>query len=596
MHVHHTLNRSMLFSALALALAGCGSGGDADRRVNTQLAGNDLAAPVAMSEQDMINEISSTLQACSYDGSPVRVDPQGMTGGDPGAGAQVVAEIMKYTGLPQNFDVMPHPDVPNAAAVILVGDDKLPRRVIAYNEKFMAEVRSATDNNDWAPVSIMAHEIAHHLSGHTIQPGGSQPPTELEADKFSGFVLYKMGAVLADAQKAMNTLVPETDGPTHPGRSKRVSAIEDGWKQACTQQSGDCGGLIATGAKAPAQTPATSGADAPTAAQTPAVASNANTTPTLTGSGSGSGSGSGTTTTSSAPVAATVALDVLPAPDAKATPSKFGKFVIDELGVLDPATRARVEKTMYDHAAQHQVEIVTIVAKDLHGMSADDYAHAMMRQLRVGKLDVGNGAVLVAAPNEKQVGVAMGPGIMLEMRDYVDLEKERLMGFIDIGLPYCKGQCNADQTELLAEAAEHIAYNVASWDFNIRFQNLPELMAKFDEVSNAQMDGQDIEPDQNPTWRKITRIEGKLISRNAAAGEQAKWFNDVHAEIVGPAMHVRSADGRNLLIYADPRTEKLMTGKLEEGKSYVFIAREASLSQNPEDTLSFDMLSFDAAR
>ena len=32
------------------------------------------------------------------------------------------------------------------------------------------------------------------------------------------------------------------------------------------------------------------------------------------------------------------------------------------------------------------------------------------------------------------------------------------------------------------------------------------------------------------------------------------------------------------------------------GHDYVFIAREASLSMNPEDTLSFDLLSFDEAQ
>jgi hypothetical protein len=577
MHLHPSLKHSMLFSALALALAGCGGGGDPDARVNTRLAGNDGAAPVAMNEQDMINEISSSLQACSYDGAPVRVDPQGMSGGDPGAGAQVVAEIMKYTGLPQNFEVMPHPDVPNAAAVILIGDDRLPHRVIAYNEKFMADVRAATASNDWAPVSIMAHEIGHHLSGHTMQPGGSQPPTELEADKFSGFVLYKMGAVLADAQKAMNTLVPETDGPTHPGRSKRVRAIEEGWKQACTQQSSDCGGMIAAAAATATQAPAGPALQPEGAAVSPV------------------GDGD-TTATTSAPLVSAGNIDLLPLPDAAATPGKFGKFVIDELGVLDPATRTRVEKDMYDLADRHQVEIVTIVAKSLHGMDPDDYAHAMMRQLRVGKLDVGNGAVLVAAPNENKVGVAMGAGVMLEMRDYIDLEKDRLMGFIDIGLPYCKGICNADQTELLTSAAEHIAHDVGAWDFNIRFQSLAELLARFDEIATARMNGQETDPDQDPTWRKITRIEGRLVSRDPASGDQAKWLNDVHAQSVGPAMQVRSTDGRNLLIYADPKTESLMTAKLEEGKSYVFIARESSLSQNPDDTLSFDLLSFDATR
>lgn len=579
-----SMPQTLLSSALALALAGCGGGADSTAPANNTLAANDTPK-AAMSEDEMIDELASRLQACSYDGSPVTVNARGMASGQSGAGAQVVADIMKYTGLPQNFDVMPHPDVPNAAAVILIGEDKLPHRVIAYNEQFMASVRSATANNDWAPISIMAHEIGHHLSGHTIQPGGSQPPTELEADKFSGFVLYKMGAVLADAQKAMNTLVPEADGPTHPGRGKRVRAIADGWEQACSQQAGDCSGTVAVAKQelTPVSTPIDQ--------QKPVVASSGNDKPADFPTFP---SGSDKPADTSKPIAANAGADVLPAPDANAIPSKFGKFVIDELGVLDATTRANFEKQMFDLAANHQVELVTIVAKSLHGLSADDYAYAMLRQLRVGKLDVGNGAVFVIAPNEKQAGVAMGAGVMLEMRDYIDLEKDRLNSFVEIGLPYCKAGCNDGQSEMVFAAADHVAHSVAHWDFTIRYQSLGELMAKFVETEKARMDGADIEPEQDPTWRKITRIEGKLVSRAVAGGDQAKWINEPHAESVGAPMHVQTTDGRNLLIYADAHVEKMMTGKLVEGQSYVFIAREASLSQNPKDTLSFDLLSFDA--
>ena len=582
------LKRTLLCTAMTLALAACG-GSDGAAPNGQTLAANDAAPRAAMSEAAMIDEIASQLQACSYDGSPVKVDAHGMASGRDGAGQQVVAEIMKYTGLPQNFDVLPHPQVPNAAAVILVGDDKLPHRVIAYNEKFMADVQKATANNNWAPISIMAHEVGHHLSGHTIQPGGSQPPTELEADKFSGYVLYKMGALLADAQKAMNTLVPEADGPTHPGRGKRVNAIAEGWEQACAQQGGDCSGTVAP-PTAPTRPPA-----ADTIAQnTPAATTPAATAPTDAPAFPTFPS-MGDDAPKTATVAAKGPIDVLPKPDAHAIPSKFGKFVIDEVGVLDAATRAAFEQQMYDLAARHQVEIVTIIAKHLHGMSGDDYAYAMMRQLRVGKLDVGNGAVLVAAPNEGQVGIAMGPGIMLEMGDYIDLEKDRLKAFMDIGLPYCKGACNDGQTEMVLDAANHIAHDVSHWDFQLRYQNLGELMAKYEEVSVARMNGQDIEPDQDPTWRKIVRIEGRVQSRDPASSGQEKWINEIRQQRVGPPVHVTTADGRNLLVYVNPHTEGLMTSKLEEGKSYLFIAREASLSQNPQDTMSFDLLSYDLA-
>jgi len=563
------LRRSLLASALALALAGCG-GDSTPGAAGPALASNDAAPAGAMNEAALADAVASELKACSYDGEPVAIDAAAMATGSDGAGDRVVSEIMKYTGLPQNFDVLANAQVPNAAAVILVGDDQLPHRVIAYNEKFMADVLTATANDDWGPVSIMAHEVAHHLSGHTIQPGGSQPPTELEADKFSGYVLYKMGAALADAQRALNALVPVADGPTHPGRARRVQAVAEGWEQACEQVGGDCSG----------------NAHALAPARDPVVAKHEDVAPTTTAA---DGLPALTTGTASVATAAHGHLDVLPAPDANAIPAKFGKFVIDEVGLLDPATRAAFEKQMFELARDHQVEITTIVARSLHGMDADAYAYAMMRQLRVGKLDVGNGAVLVVAPGEGKVGVAMGPGVMLEMHDYVDLEKERLQGFLDVGVPYCKGACNADQSEMAFAAADHIAHDVGSWDFNIRYQSLGELMAKYETVQA----GGDYDPETDPTWRRITRIEGKLVSRNPAGGAQAKWINDAHAGEAGAPLHVVTRDGRNLLVYANAHTEGLMTTKLEEGRTYVFIARESALSLNPEDTLSFDVLSYD---
>ena len=562
------LRRSLLGSALALALAGCG--GDSPPAAGPALASNDAAPGGTMSEAALADAVASELKACSYDGAPVAIDAKAMATGSDGAGNRVVSEIMKYTGLPQNFDVLANAQVPNAAAVILVGDDQLPHRVIAYNQKFMSEVMTATANDDWGPVSIMAHEVAHHLSGHTIQPGGSQPPTELEADKFSGYVLYKMGAALADAQRALNALVPEADGPTHPGRARRVQAVAEGWEQACEQGGGDCSG----------------NAHALTPARDPIVAKNEDAAPNATAA---DGLPALTTGTASGAAATHGHLDVLPAPDPDAIPAKFGKFVIDEVGLLDPATRTAFEQQMFALARDHQVEIVTIVARTLRGMDPDAYAYAMMRQLRVGKLDVGNGAVLVVAPGEGKVGVAMGPGVMLEMHDYVELEKQRLQGFLDIGVPYCKGACNADQTEMAFAAADHIAHDVGAWDFNIRYQSLGELMAKYEAT---QANG-DYDPETDPTWRRITRIEGRLVSRNPAGGAQAKWINDAHAEEAGAPLHVVTRDGRNLLVYANAHTEGLMTAKLEEGRSYVFIARESALSLNPEDTLSFDVLSYD---
>ena len=132
------------------------------------------AATAKPSKAQLVAELAATLQACSYDGSPVAFSPPDLSKGG-SSGKQVVAEIMKYTGLPANFVVV-EGQVPNAAAVIMAGPDKVPRRVIAYNPSFMGDVIRATKANNWAPVSIMAHEIGHHLSGHTTSPATPSCP------------------------------------------------------------------------------------------------------------------------------------------------------------------------------------------------------------------------------------------------------------------------------------------------------------------------------------------------------------------------------------------------------------------------------------
>lgn len=568
-----THRRHLLTTAVLFALAACGDGGTPAADTAQQAAGAVADAAVdgaarKLSEAELVAEVASALQACSYDGSPLKVNPAQLAIGVNASGAEVVAQIMRYTGLPQNFEVV-EGAVPNAAAVIMLGPDKLPRRVIAYNPKFMGEVRSATANNDWAPISIMAHEIGHHLSGHTIMPGGSQPPTELEADKFSGFVLYKMGAQLADAQKAMNTLVPEQDGRTHPGRGKRVAAIAEGWTQACSQQSADCSGTPAASAA-----PAT----APVAPAQPATATIAAAHPPVEAP------------VDAAPLpAAPGRVDVLPVPDANAIPAKFDRFVMDETGLLDPAIRADYEKQMYEHAQASGVEIVSLLVKDLHGLSADDYAVAMMRQLRVGKLDVGNGAVLVVHPASKQVGLALGAGVHLEFHDRVDSLRERLQAYAD-NYDACKS-CPTGWTEQFFSAADHIRRDTGSWEWAVRYPTLAEMLAVSEQEQKELMeDPAGYDPEQSPTWRKIARIEGTLVARTPGDREGLR-INEIHEGIVGGgAMEMRTADGRSVVLYVNPQIEKLMTRPLVEGQRYAFVAREKELYE----VLQFDLLSYDA--
>ena len=473
---------------------------------------------------------------------------------------------MRYTGLPANFVVV-EGQVPNAAAVIMAGPDKVPRRVIAYNPAFMGEVIRATQANNWAPVSIMAHEIGHHLSGHTIVPGGSQPPIELESDKFSGFVLYKMGAPLKDAQNAIATLIPEADGQTHPGRRKRLAAIASGWIEACELQGGGAqcqGGKPVATAQAPVA-PAPTAKPATQPAMAPVMAAPA----------------------APAPVAATATAQVLPKADASALPSKGGQFIYDEFGVLDPAIRAQFEKQMYEHAQATGVEIVTLLVKDLGGKSAEDYAHAMMRQLRVGKLDVGNGAVLVVAPEQNQAAAVLGAGVRLDMGSHD--KAAQLERWIKTAWPLCKKKSACGGwTENLMLAADHIRRDTRHSDWTIAYNTLGDI-----QKADAAENGKAVPPQDSKVWRKIVRLSGTVESLNPPPGNKAAWVNDVKVKNGQKAVLMRSSEGLTAMLYIDPRTESLMPGgKMEQGKTYTVIARASGLSWNPKDTQSLDLLSY----
>lgn len=144
---------------------------------------------------------------------------------------RAVERVVAAVGLAPNFTVVSADcAVVNNAEAGMRGSD----RFIWYCEAFMqrALVEAKTD---WAAISIIAHEIGHHLNSHR---GGSRPPIELEADAFSGFAMARLGADLAQATAAMRA-VSKGCSDTHPCLADRVRAIAVGWRKA--------GGSIAVG-------------------------------------------------------------------------------------------------------------------------------------------------------------------------------------------------------------------------------------------------------------------------------------------------------------------------------------------------------------
>ncbi|MDA0937096.1 MAG: M48 family metalloprotease [Bacteroidetes bacterium] len=107
------------------------------------------------------------------------------------------------------------------------------------------------NSNSWSSLSILAHEVGHHINGHSLdvvlyavdmvdkESLTEQRQQELEADEFSGFVMAKLGASLNQASEAIANLSSNNDDSysTHPSRDKRLNAIRTGYNKGNTNNT-----------------------------------------------------------------------------------------------------------------------------------------------------------------------------------------------------------------------------------------------------------------------------------------------------------------------------------------------------------------------
>ena len=149
-----------------------------------------------------------------------------------GAAERAAGLIMDASGLRRvDFEIVVEPGSNNAFATIVSPCGNLRScRVIIYDPEFLRDIERRTD--EWGPISIMAHEVAHHLLGHSVFNEGSIPPNELDADFYSGFVLQKLGASLESAQAAMRLTASPRGSSSHPPRRERLDDIARGWRKA----------------------------------------------------------------------------------------------------------------------------------------------------------------------------------------------------------------------------------------------------------------------------------------------------------------------------------------------------------------------------
>lgn len=143
---------------------------------------------------------------------------------------QIVERVMQVNVLPQNF-IIKSADCNNALATTLGK-----QRYILYSTAFLENFKKEA-NTQWAAYCVLAHEIGHHLSNHDLEESNPavRKKFELEADRFAGGILFRLGATLEEAQAGINTFSLETASQTHPPKRARLEALAVGWKQAQEQ-------------------------------------------------------------------------------------------------------------------------------------------------------------------------------------------------------------------------------------------------------------------------------------------------------------------------------------------------------------------------
>lgn len=93
--------------------------------------------------------------------------------------------------------------------------------------------------------------------------------------------------------------------------------------------------------------------------------------------------------------------------------------VVDDAGILDPATKAALEQKLADFESKTTGQLVVVTLKSLQGTSIEDYGYQLGRYWQIGQKEKNTGALLIVAPNERKVRIEVGYGFEGTLTDAV---------------------------------------------------------------------------------------------------------------------------------------------------------------------------------
>lgn len=185
-------------------------------------------------------------EAVDYFGNPVEYSSQD------GLGAFEDKALQNY--MVSTLDTVlnkidPNPEIPiklGKTSNLLIVADNRGEPVILYDKDFVEEVLQE-DDGEWMLLSILAHEVGHYTGNHLVKmyyerSEGRELPVierrkiELEADEFSGQIMYRLGAERSQAEAAVAKFIEEGANTIYPDKEARLFRIGAGWYTARTTQ------------------------------------------------------------------------------------------------------------------------------------------------------------------------------------------------------------------------------------------------------------------------------------------------------------------------------------------------------------------------
>ncbi len=93
--------------------------------------------------------------------------------------------------------------------------------------------------------------------------------------------------------------------------------------------------------------------------------------------------------------------------------------VVDDAGILGPATRAALTDRLASLEAQTSDQLMVVTLKSLQGLTIEEFGVRLGRQWRIGQTAKNNGVLLIVAPNDRKVRFEVGYGLEGALPDAV---------------------------------------------------------------------------------------------------------------------------------------------------------------------------------